>query len=166
VGVIIGIVAIVVLGFYVIWPLIALIFYSAYVRQVIGTMQLSTLEFDFTAQTKDWVKLFLGNVGIYILAALIAAIPLGALGLFAQFGDLKPGESLFGNNPIAFVAFVLILSIPFGLIGPFIRYRSWCFYVRHLEVGGEINLATLTQSETRELKQGEGLLDAFDMGAM
>jgi uncharacterized membrane protein YjgN (DUF898 family) len=163
---IIGIVAIVMLGFYVIWPLIALVFYSAYVRQVISTMQLSTLEFDFTARTKDWVKLFLGNVGIYILAGLVAAIPLAALGLFAQFGDLKPGESLFANNPIALIAFILILSVPFGLIGPFIRYRSWRFYVRHLEVGGEINLATLTQSETRELKQGEGLLDAFDMGAM
>jgi uncharacterized membrane protein YjgN (DUF898 family) len=163
---IIGFVAVFMIGFYIIWPLIALIFYSAYVRQVIGTMQLSTLEFDFNARTRDWIKLFLGNVGIYLLAGLVAGIPLGALGLFAQFGDLQPGQSPFGNHPAAFIAFIAIIAIPFGLIGPFIRYRSWCFYVRHLEVGGEINLATLTQSETRELRQGEGLLDAFDMGAM
>jgi hypothetical protein len=45
-----------------------------------------------------------------------------------------------------------------------VRYRNWHFFIRHLEAGGEIDLATLTQSSTPEPRQGEGLLDALDMG--
>jgi uncharacterized membrane protein YjgN (DUF898 family) len=166
VGTVFAITAFLVLGIYILWPLAALVYYAAYMRQVINSMTLSTLEFEFTASTKAWIKLFLGNVGLYLLAAAAAAIPIGALGLFAQFGDITPGESAFASNPFAFAAFIAILAIPFGLVGPFVRYRNWGFFVRHMEAGGEINLARLTQSDTKELKQGEGLLDAFDMGAM
>lgn len=166
VATIIGIVVVAMLGFYVLLPLAALVFYAAYMREMISTMRLSTLEFSFTARTKDWIKLFLGNVGLYALAGIAAAIPLAAFGLFSQFVPPLPGQSPFNAHPATFIAFVAILAIPFGLVAPFVRYRGWCFYVRHIEVGGEIDLAALTQSETRALKQGEGLLDAFDMGAM
>jgi uncharacterized membrane protein YjgN (DUF898 family) len=155
-----------ILAFYIIWPLIALIFYAAYVREIVGTMELSTLEFEFTARTKDWVKLFLGNVGLWLIAGAAAAVPIAAFGLVAKFGTLQPGQSLLANNPLAFAAIFVLLAIPFAIVGPFVRYRGWSFYVRHMEAGGEINLAALTQSPTRELKQGEGLLDAFDMGAI
>ena len=36
----------------------------------------------------------------------------------------------------------------------------------HLEAGGEILLDELTQSQTKTARHGEGLLDAFDMGAI
>jgi uncharacterized membrane protein YjgN (DUF898 family) len=152
--------------FYIVMPLLALVFYSSYLREVISTMKLSSLEFAFTARTKEWVKLFMGNVGLYLAAGAVAMIPIAALGLFGQFADVEPGESAMASNPIAFIAFFVILAIPFGVVGPFVRYRSWAFFLRHLEAGGEVDLRTLTQSETKELKQGEGLLDAFDMGAM
>jgi uncharacterized membrane protein YjgN (DUF898 family) len=164
-----GVIAAIVLGvasFYLVMPLLALVFYSTYMREVISTMQLSSLEFEFTARTKDWIKLFLGNFGLWALAGIVAAIPLAAFGLFNQFVELAPGENAITNNPIAYIAFFIVLAIPFSIVGPFIRYRNWRFFVRHLEAGGEVNLATLTQSATREIKQGEGLLDAFDMGAM
>lgn len=160
------IVVTIILAFYLIMPLLALVFYSTYMREVVSTMKLSTLEFQFTARTKDWIKLFLGNFGIWVLAGLAAAIPIGALGLFNQFIDVQPGENVFMNNPIAYLTFIVIMLIPFTIVGPFLRYRNWKFYVSHLEAGGEVNLDTLTQSQTRELKQGEGMLDAFDMGAM
>lgn len=155
-----------VLAFYILLPLAALIYYAAYMREVVSTMTLSSIEFDFTARTKDWIKLFLGNVGLWLIAGAVAAVPIAAFGLFEQFATLTPEQSPFMSHPATFIAFVVALAIPFGIIGPFIRYRSWAFYVRHMEAGGEIDLATLTQSSTRELKQGEGLLDAFDMGAM
>jgi uncharacterized membrane protein YjgN (DUF898 family) len=162
----IAVIVLAVLAFYLIMPLLALIFYSTYMREVISTMSLSTLTFEFTARTKDWIKLFLGNFALWLAAALVAAIPIAAFGLFNQFTEVQPGESAMMNNPIAFVAFVIVVGVAFGMVGPFIRYRSWRFFVRHMEAGGEVNLAALTQSETKELKQGEGLLDAFDMGAM
>lgn len=166
VGAIVAIAVVVIVGFYVLIPLIALAYYSAYMREVIGTMTLSTLAFDFTARTKQWIWLFVGNAGIYILAFVIAAIPIGALGLFQQFGDIQPGEDPFASNPIAYVALIIALIIPFTLVGPFVRYRNWRFFIRHMEASGEVNLGDLTQSSTKGLKQGEGLLDAFDMGAV
>jgi uncharacterized membrane protein YjgN (DUF898 family) len=117
-----GIVVVLILAFYIILPLAALAFYAAYLREVIGTMELGDLGFEFTARTKDWIKLFLGNVGLIIITLGIGSIFLG--------------------------------------------YRNWSFFIRHLEATGEVNLSSLTQSQTTELKQGEGLLDAFDLGAI
>jgi uncharacterized membrane protein YjgN (DUF898 family) len=111
-----------ILAFYIILPLAALAFYAAYLREVISTMRLGDLGFEFTARTKDWVKLFLGSVGLIIITLGIGSIFLG--------------------------------------------YRNWSFFIRHLEATGEVNLSSLTQSQTAELKQGEGLLDAFDLGAI
>lgn len=155
-----------VLAFYILLPLAALVYYAAYMREVISTMMLAGIEFDFRARTKDWIKLFLGNVGLWIIAGAVAAIPIVAFGLFNEFSTLTPQQSPFMSHPATFIGLAVSIAIPFGLVGPFVRYRSWAFYVRHMEAGGEIDLATLTQSTTRELKQGEGLLDAFDMGAM
>lgn len=164
-----GMVAVIVAAvaaFYLIMPLLALVYYSTYVRQVVSTMTLSDLKFDFTAVTKDWVKLFLGNFALWLAAGVVAAIPIAAFGLFNQFADVQPGETAFLSNPFAYISFLIVLIIPFSIVGPFIRFRNWKFYIRHMEAEGEVNLSTLTQSETRELKQGEGLLDALDMGAM
>lgn len=165
-GMVIFLTIFLVLGFYIIVPLAALVYYAAYMREVIGTMTLSTLQFAFVAKTKDWVMLFLGNAGLYLVALLIAAVPIASLGLFDQFATLDPEADPMRDNPIAYFAFMLALIIPFAVVGPFLRYRNWRFFIRHLEAGGEINLAELTQSQTVGIKQGEGLLDAFDMGAI
>lgn len=65
-----------------------------------------------------------------------------------------------------FVTNVLLVIGTLGIGFIFLRYRNWKFFVTHLEATGEINLDQLTQSATREAKQGEGLLDAFDIGAI
>jgi uncharacterized membrane protein YjgN (DUF898 family) len=162
----IGVIVFAVLSLYLIMPLLALVYYSTYMREVVSTLSLSELTFEFHARTKDWIKLFLGNVGLWLIAGLVAAIPIGIFGLFEQFTDLQPGQSPFMSHPATFIGFIVALAIPFGIVGPFVRYRNWKFFVRHLEAGGEVNLTSLTQSQTKELKHGEGLLDAFDMGAM
>ncbi|RHW18992.1 DUF898 domain-containing protein [Sphingomonas gilva] len=59
---------------------------------------------------------------------------------------------------------LVIFTLGIGII--FLRYRNWKFFIDHLEATGEINLDQLTQSATREPGQGEGLLDAFDIGAI
>ena len=58
---------------------------------------------------------------------------------------------------------LLVLTLGIGFV--FLSYRHWAFLIRHLEASGEVELASLTQSTTEEPKQGEGLLDAFDVGA-
>lgn len=111
-----------ILLFYVVTGLIALMFYSAYYREAVGALRLSDLSFAFTARSKDWFLLILGNIAL------------------------------------------VIVTLGIGII--FLRYRNWKFFITHLEASGEINLDRLTQSATREPGQGEGLLDAFDVGAI
>lgn len=100
---------------------IAIAYYSAFLREAIGSLRLHEIGFAFNARTMDWIKLILGHIGL------------------------------------------VIITLGIGMI--FIGYRNWSFFIRHLEATGEVDLATLTQSTTRAPSQGEGLLDAFDVGA-
>lgn len=154
-------VILVIIAFYVVLPLLALAYYAAFFREMIGTLSLSTLDFDFTARTKDWLLLMLGNVGLYLLVLLSAFILAAMLGV----ATLPSNPEALVNPPIGtFAIIALAIAIPLGLVGGFVRYRNWRFFIRHLEAGGEINLVTLTQSRAPEPRQGEGLLDALDMG--
>lgn len=155
-----------VLAFYIVLPLIALGYYAAYFREVVGTLSLSTINFQFTARTKEWFLLFLGNAGLFVLALIVALIPISSLGLLSGFDDMQPGQDPFTQNPGLIVGMILAIVIPFSLVGPFIRYRNWRFFIRNLEATGEINLDALTQSQTKVGSHGEGLFDALDMGAM
>ncbi|MEY4240192.1 MAG: hypothetical protein RL339_2793 [Pseudomonadota bacterium] len=111
-----------VFGFYFIFGLVVLAFYAKFFRQMVESTSLSTLSFGFTASTKDWLKLFLGDVALVVLTLGVGAI--------------------------------------------FLTYRHWSFGVRHLHAFGYVEVDHLTQSTTKELREGEGLLDAFDMGAI
>jgi uncharacterized membrane protein YjgN (DUF898 family) len=153
-------------SFYIVLPLMALAYYAAFFREMISTLSLSTLNFQFTARTKSWFMLFLGNLGLWLLALVPAAIVISAFGLTDGFANIQPGQNPVLANPINFSLIIIAILIPLTLVGPFIRYRSWHLFIRHLEAFGEVNLITLTQSSTSDLKQGEGLLDAFDMGAI
>ncbi len=59
---------------------------------------------------------------------------------------------------------LVIVTLGIGVI--FLQYRNWRFFMTHLHAFGEIDLAALGQSDTPEPSQGEGLLDAFDVGAL
>jgi uncharacterized membrane protein YjgN (DUF898 family) len=155
---------------YIALPLLALIYYAAYTREVVSSLSLSKLEFEFTARSLDWLLLFLGNLGLSILAffvGLIAASIFGGLGTLGALATSGPEALQAGIiAPTAVVLMFIAFIIPFMLVGPFVRLRTWAFFIRHFEIGGEVNLDELTQSTTKELTQGEGLLDAFDMGAI
>jgi hypothetical protein len=57
---------------YIVLPLLALAYYAAFFREMIGTLSLSTLNFPFSARTKDWLLLMLGNIGLYVLVFALA----------------------------------------------------------------------------------------------
>lgn len=110
------------LAFYLAIGLIATAFYAKYFRVVVEGLSLNSIGFHFSASTKAWLKLILGDVAL------------------------------------------VILTLGIGWI--FLSYRHWKFFITHMEATGEIDLNALTQSETRTPTQGEGLLDAFDVGAI
>jgi uncharacterized membrane protein YjgN (DUF898 family) len=67
------IVVLVALG-YIAGPLILLSFYAKFFRVAVGGLSLSTLDFQFTAKTIDWIKLFITNVLLVIFTLGIGAI--------------------------------------------------------------------------------------------
>jgi uncharacterized membrane protein YjgN (DUF898 family) len=127
----------------------------------------------------------LGGTGIGIAHALVIGallsvyliIPLVALLFYSKYFRLAVGglrlhtlEFEFRARAVDWVLFflanmvIIICTLGIGYI--FMPYRNWKFLVDHMEAYGEINVNELTQSETVVTKHGEGLLDAFDVGAI
>jgi uncharacterized membrane protein YjgN (DUF898 family) len=63
-----------VLFIYVGFLLASLSFYAAYYRQVIGATSIAGVEFRFTARTKDWLLLILGNIALVLFTLGIGAL--------------------------------------------------------------------------------------------
>lgn len=54
--------------------LIGIGYFAAYLQKVINTLQLGDLRFSFTAASGDWLKLFLGHVGLVIVTLGLGAV--------------------------------------------------------------------------------------------
>ncbi len=120
--------------------------------------------------------LAIGVFGVLIAIGIYIALPLAALMFFSKFyrvaiGGLRLDTLEFEFKARApdwilfYMANVAIVICTLGVGYIFLPYRKWKFFVTHLEAYGEINLDHLTQSSTASPTQGEGLLDAFDVGA-
>ncbi len=55
-----------VVGIYILLGLIALAYYSAFLREGISSLRLAGLKFDFEANTDDWLKLFFGDIALVV----------------------------------------------------------------------------------------------------
>jgi uncharacterized membrane protein YjgN (DUF898 family) len=167
-GAAVGVVAIVfaILGLYIFMPIAALLYYSKFMRVAISALRLGELEFEFTARSPDWILFWLANLAIFMIAYFAAFIPFSLIvaadpSQFAQ--QLEAGESILS---FGLIFSALLAIIPLAFANSLIRYRSWKFFVVHTEAFGEVNLDRMTQSETASSGHGEGLLDAFDVGAI
>jgi uncharacterized membrane protein YjgN (DUF898 family) len=161
-----GLAILVVLSLYILMPVAALLYYSKFIRVAVAGLKIGELEFEFKARSPDWILFFLANWAIWGIAAGLAFVPIS---LLMAGGGFSP-EILRENFSISFIfTFALSAAIGFisvGLANALIRYRSWKFFVTHMEAYGEVNLDRMSQSETAMSKHGEGLLDAFDVGAI
>ena len=119
-----------------------------------------------------------GMIGIFALVLFFYfGLGLIAVAFFAKFYREVVGATRWRDLNFTFTASTLdwvkllvvdalLVVFTFGIGLVFLSYRHWKFFMTHLEASGEILLDELTQSETRTAKHGEGLLDAFDMGAI
>lgn len=154
---------------YIALGIVATIFYAKFFRVALDRLSLNKLEFGFTAQTIDWFKLIAGDSAIWAIAALPMYgiwITLSFFGVFDTIvipTALSGVAALYANNT-GVILFIGLLA--YMIVGSMIRYRHWAFLIRYTEVYGEVNLDELTQSRTERARHGEGLLDAFDVGAI
>lgn len=112
----------------------------------------------------------LGAFGVYFFVGLVV------MAFYAKyFRQMVEGMSLdtleFGFSARTmdwiklYLGDVALVVVTLGVGSIFINYRHWKFYVTHMHAYGYIDVDALTQSATAAPSQGEGLLDAFDMGA-
>ncbi|OBX18094.1 hypothetical protein A9995_13100 [Erythrobacter sp. QSSC1-22B] len=117
----------------------------------------------------------IGIVGLVLFFYL--GLGLIAVAFFAAFYREAVGSTQWGDIGFSFEAStpdwirlllgdaaLVVFTLGIGLI--FLSYRHWKFFMTHLEARGEILLDELTQSTTATARHGEGLLDAFDVGAI
>ncbi len=110
-------------------------------------------------------------LGVYLLLGLIALSYYAAF-LREAIGSLSLGDVRFRFeattsdwiNLLIGDVLLVIVTLGFGVL--FLAYRHWKFFITHLDGDGALDPAALGQSTTRTPGQGEGLLDAFDVGAI
>lgn len=118
-----------------------------------------------------------GIIVVLAILSLYIILPLAALAFYSKYfrlavGGLRLHQLEFDFRARApdwilfFLANMAIIICTLGIGYIFMPYRNWKFFVDHMEAYGEINIDELTQSETVVSKHGEGLLDAFDVGAI
>jgi uncharacterized membrane protein YjgN (DUF898 family) len=66
-----------IVGGYLAFLLISLSYYAAFFRKVIDATSIAGIDFEFTARTKDWLKLILGNIALVIVTLGVGALFLG-----------------------------------------------------------------------------------------
>ncbi len=109
--------------------------------------------------------------------ALYVVLPLIALIFYAKYMRVAIGslslatlDFKFDARSKAWLKLILgdvaLVICTLGIGAIFLSYRHWKFFVVHLDATGEISLSELTQSVTAAPGQGEGLADAFDIGAI
>lgn len=129
-----------------------------------------------TPRDPETMRSALGTAMLVVLGYYVL-LSLTSLAYYAAFMRKVIGELGIGDLRFSFEArtmdwvmlilgnFALVIfTLGFGIM--YLGYRHWSFYVRHLKVQGEVDLATLTQSTTRLRSDAEGLADAFDIGAI
>ena len=116
------------------------------------------------------VMVVVAVLGFYGLMGLIAAA------FYAAYARETVGHThwagldfSFDARTIDWIKFVLgsffLVLFTLGIGALFLGYRNWRFMTDHMQAYGTLDLDRLGQSTTRAPTQGEGLLDAFDMGA-
>ena len=117
----------------------------------------------------------LGIIGVALFFYL--GLGLIAVAFYAKFYREVVGATQLHNLQFSFNAStkdwiklllgdvgLVVVTLGIGII--FLSYRHWKFFITHMEASGEILLDDLTQSTTKTASHGEGLLDAFDVGAI
>jgi uncharacterized membrane protein YjgN (DUF898 family) len=116
----------------------------------------------------------LGAGTVFLGYVLMAFIGLGYWAAFLRkvIGSTELGGLRFSFNArsrdwlMLFLGHVGLVIVTLGVGLIFLSYRNWSFFIRHLEAHGEVDLATLTQSESTAATDAEGLASAFDIGAI
>jgi uncharacterized membrane protein YjgN (DUF898 family) len=155
---------------FILWGLLGAIIIST-----VSSLGKDRIDAMLTGLTFTEILLFLaGLLGVYLLFGLIYAVIDGIYKakVFRTFiSGSRLEECRFKSDVETrdFIRFniinTLLMAISFGLAFPVVACRYMSFVAKHLKARNLQNVEQTIQVERDELKQGEGLADALDLGA-
>ena len=120
----------------------------------------------------EWVLIRLPAVFAFLFVCALIIAAFYASFFHQMVGSMAVGGMTFRFNAGAiewmelYLGDMVLVAFTLGLGSAFLSYRHWKFTIRYLQIDGHIDLDTLSRSHTAAPSQGEGLLDAFDLGAL
>lgn len=73
----VGYALVAILGGYLLFGLLSLAYYAAFLAKMVEEMRLSNLQFEFTASAGDWLKLIFGHIGLVIVTLGVGYLFIG-----------------------------------------------------------------------------------------
>lgn len=143
-------------------PALWAIYSAKELRTLANYTRFDGAQFKLTATWGNVIWLAIGNFLIVLFAVLIAMALISAL-LFA-LGTSGLEKSTAGVILAVFSVLIVYQSI-WALSRPLITQRNIAFIVKRLSMTGAIDVARIRQSVAARPTRGEGLADAFDLGA-
>lgn len=156
-----------------------LLFYLVPFLAAVGAIAfgISVADYPDSQSVEEQFAIYFLMFFVVIMFAFYIILPLAALAFYSKYFRLAVGGLRLHNLEfefrarapdwiLFFLANMVIVICTLGIGYIFMPYRNWKFFIDHMEAYGEVNIDELTQSETIVSKHGEGLLDAFDVGAI
>jgi uncharacterized membrane protein YjgN (DUF898 family) len=162
----VGFVLLGIMGLMLIYVLIIPALWAIYSAKEMRTLANYTrfdgAQFKLNATAASVIWLALGNLLIIILAIVIAASIIFGMGFLSVWMGLEK------NTAVAILIGVMVLVVYQGvwaLTRPIIIQRNISFVFKRLTLDGSVDLNRIRQSIAARPTRGEGLADAFDLGA-
>jgi uncharacterized membrane protein YjgN (DUF898 family) len=151
-----------ILCYVLIIPALWAIYSAKEMRTLANYTRFDGAQFKLNATTGNVIWLAVGNLLIIVLAIFIAVSLLFGIGFLAAWMGLDK------STAVAILIGIMVLVIYQGvwaLTRPIIIQRNISFVFKRLTLDGAVDLNRIRQSIAARPTRGEGLADAFDLGA-
>jgi uncharacterized membrane protein YjgN (DUF898 family) len=151
-----------VLAYVLIIPALWAIYSAKEMRTLANYTRFDGAQFKLNATTGNVIWLAVGNLFIIILAIVLAAGVIFGVGFLAAWMEIDK------NMAVAILLGIIVLVVYQGvwaLSRPIIIQRNIAFVFKRLTLDGAVDLNRIRQSIAARPMRGEGLADAFDLGA-
>ncbi|MDE2446968.1 MAG: DUF898 family protein, partial [Alphaproteobacteria bacterium] len=143
-------------------PALWAIYSAKEMRTLASYTRFDGAQFKLNATAWNVIGLALGNVAIIVFALILAfgAVGAGAWAIY-YFSLEKSVAAAIAMGILALLAYQAL----WALTRPLIIQRNIAFVFKRLTMEGSVDLNRIRQSIAARPKRGEGLADAFDLGA-
>ena len=115
-----------------------------------------------------------GLIAVYLLYVVIRSTiwsfyTARELNIFAQYTRFSGASFEFNATAWSLITLwlgnIALIIFTLGIAQPFVEQRIMRYFVERLNVHGQIDFASIQQSQAPLDKRGEGLIDALDLDA-